>query len=91
MNNFSFWVFLFSEYLIGAFMLDIISSEGLKHSAVFCGVSMLLIWLVCLIYGKILKSQKIRICQLFKKVMPVALGTELILLFFLRMYIISLI
>ena len=91
MSNFSFLVILLSEYLIGAFMLDIISSEGLKHSAVFCGVSMFLVWLVCLIYGKISKLQKIHICQLFKKVMPIALGAELILLFFLRMYIISLI
>lgn len=89
MSNFSFLVILLAEYLFGALMLDIISSEGIKHSAIFCGVSMLLVWLVCMIYGKISKSQKIRICQLFKKVMPTALGMELILLFFLRMYILS--
>ena len=87
MKNISFFIIIISQYLFSALMLDIVSGDGLLQGAIFFIISLILIFIISLIYYKKSKLKEISMWALLKKITPTIISIELIIMFFLRLYV----
>lgn len=88
MKNISFYIILISHYLFAAMMFDVISHDGLLHGAIVIAVLLIIIAMILLVVRKLSTPDK-KYWELFRNAEPSIMGVLLIMLFILRLYVLS--
>lgn len=88
MKNIPFFIVLINYYLLAAILLDVISREGFLHAFYFLLFSVIVLSVMILVFRAKTKSNT-SYWELLKRFAPSVIGSELILLILLRMYIFS--